>query len=74
MKKENMLVFTGMGFELLGLILTSLFLGQHIDKKFSWSGLATVCLSLVALISWFIHLIVLLKRLQNSSLPPSESN
>ena len=56
------LVFVGMGFELLGLVIGALYLGQIIDKYMGWSGYAVAGLLIVVMISWVLHLVVLLKR------------
>lgn len=52
----------GMGFELLGLILGGLFIGQLIDKEMNWPGYGVAILVVACLVSWLIHLVYLLKR------------
>ncbi len=56
------LIFMGMGFELLGLILGALFLGQAVDKYFGWNGYGIATFVVVVMISWMYHLIVLLRQ------------
>jgi len=56
------LVFMGMGFELLGLVLGGYYLGQAIDNEFGWPGYGVAALVICGLIGWMIHLIFLLKR------------
>ena len=56
------LIFMGMGFELLGLILGALFLGQAVDKYFGWNGYGVATFVVVVMISWMYHLVVLLKQ------------
>ena len=62
-------VFMGMGFELLGLILGALFLGQTIDKHFGWPGYGVAIMVVVVMVSWMYHLIVLLKRFMDEDSP-----
>lgn len=56
------LVFLGMGFELLGLILGGLYVGQTIDKVMKWPGYGVALMVICGLISWLIHLIFMLKK------------
>lgn len=53
-----------MGFEIVGLIVGSYFLGQILDEKFKTGGLSFVFLSLACLIGWLIRVIWLVNRLQ----------
>lgn len=57
------MVFLGMGFELVALILGAAYLGDIIDKHMGWPGYGSVLLILLFLISWFFHLLVLLKKI-----------
>lgn len=59
---KKALVFAGMGFELVGLILVGLYVGQLLDEKFSLGGLGTAGLAMLVLASWLWHLVILLKR------------
>ncbi len=52
----------GMGFELLGLMLGALFVGQAVDKHFGWNGYGVALFVVVVMTSWMYHLIVLLKQ------------
>ena len=58
------LVFMGMGFELIGIILSSLYLGQIIDEHFGLSGLSMVGLSMAGLAGWIYHLVLLVNRVE----------
>lgn len=70
MKKDDggdqSMVFMGMGFELVFMVLGGAYLGQFIDKYFGWAGYATAGLILVFLGTWFYHLIFMLKRISES--------
>ena len=63
------LVFMGMGFELLGLILGGLYLGKLIDEHMGWPGYGVAVCAIAVLLSWLVHLFVLLKRFMEE---PSE--
>lgn len=57
----------GMGFELLGLVLGGFYVGQAIDKEFSWPGYGVAIMVIAGLISWLTHLIFMLKRFMQDS-------
>lgn len=61
---KKYLVFAGMGFELVGMILGAYYLGAYLDKKYNTGGLIFVGLSFLGLIGWLIRVIWLIKRLQ----------
>jgi len=71
MKSENKnkkgLVFMGMGFELLALILTALYVGKYIDDHYQTGGLVMAGLSFLALIIWMYHLIILTKQFRRNN-------
>jgi len=54
----------GMGFELVGLVLASVYFGGMIDEKFNLGGLGLVGLCMMSLIGWMIHLIQLAKQVE----------
>lgn len=56
------LVFTGIGFELIGLIVLGVWLGQELEKQKPFGGLWVAICILSALFLWFVHLLLLLKR------------
>lgn len=56
------ILFAGIGFELVGLIMAAVFLGQWVDKKWNLNGLGIAGLCFIALIGWLVHLFVLLKQ------------
>ena len=58
------MVFFGMGFELVGLILASLYFGNMLDEKFQLKGLCLVALSMASLAGWLIHIVQLAKRIE----------
>ena len=58
-------VFVGMGFEIVGLLLVGVWAGAYFDKKFNLQGMATAGLVVLALILWFLHLLQLIKNINN---------
>lgn len=62
MKRAKAIVFAGMGFELVGLILAGLYLGQFLDKQYNLNGLATAGLSILVLIGWMVQLVFMLRK------------
>jgi F0F1-type ATP synthase assembly protein I len=58
------LIFTSIGFELVGIMLGSVYLGQALDDHFRTKGIALSILMFAGLASWFIHLVFLLRRIQ----------
>lgn len=67
MKPNRYLVFMGLGFELVGLIIGGLYLGQLLDAQMGTRGIMVLVILVSCLVSWFIHLIFLLKRVEKIS-------
>jgi F0F1-type ATP synthase assembly protein I len=61
---KKYLIFTSIGFELVGIMVASIYLGQIIDKTYQTKGLALIALMFIGLASWLIHVILLLRRFQ----------
>ena len=64
--KNKYIIFTGIGFELIGVILGCLFLGKAIDEKFNSNGLFMVSLSMLGLAGWLFHVVKLAKKLEKN--------
>ena len=62
-KQNNYAVFFGMGMELFGIIITTVFVGIQIDKYMGWQSAALMVGVIVGFIGWLIHLITALKKL-----------
>lgn len=58
--------FIGMGAEMIALMLLGVYLGGKADQAWSLSGLGMGLGVLLALILWFIHLMIQLKSLDNN--------
>lgn len=62
---KKYLIFASIGFELVGIMVGSIYLGQAIDKTYQTKGLALIALMFIGLASWLTHVILLLRRFQN---------
>jgi len=60
------MVFMGMGFELVVLILGGAYIGDMLDKHYGWPGYASLVFILLFLGSWFYHLLILLKKVNEA--------
>ncbi|MBX3020488.1 MAG: AtpZ/AtpI family protein [Bdellovibrionales bacterium] len=58
------IVFLGIGFELVALCAGGYFIGDFLDKHYGWNGTGATYLTLVLMISWFMHLIYLLRKFE----------
>lgn len=68
------LIFASMGFELVGIMLASIYLGQKIDENYGTKGVALIALMFIGLASWLAHMIMLLRQIEknNSESDPQE--
>ena len=64
---KKYIVFIGMGFELLGIVLVSVWVGLWLEQKKPMRNLWPVLLVLSGLAAWFYRVIKLLKALSSSS-------
>ena len=67
MIKDKGIIFLGIGFELVAMCVGGFFLGQFVDGYMGWNGLATPFLVIALLISWFFHLLILLRRFEKEN-------
>ncbi len=70
MINKKALVFTAMGFELIGLILVCIYIGQWIDERYGTHGLGLVGFSALGLTGWLVHIVRLLKVYEGDSEKP----
>ncbi|NQY99146.1 MAG: AtpZ/AtpI family protein [Bdellovibrionales bacterium] len=61
-KKRQLTVFSGLGFEIIGLMLGSVFIGKGIDEALETDGLAIVILIILSFIVWLYHVIHMAKK------------
>ena len=64
MNKNKYIVFAMIGFELISLILLSLWLGNYLVQKGYGQGVQAFCV-LGAFLLWFVSLILKLKNMKN---------
>ncbi len=64
MKSKKGIVFMAMGFELVAMMLASVFIGQALESKYDSKGLIIAGLSFLTLLGWLYHLIILLRKFQ----------
>ncbi len=55
-------IFMGIGFELVGLIIGGWAIGSQVDKYFHWNGYGVATFIIAVMIGWIYHLIILLKK------------
>jgi hypothetical protein len=58
------IVFLGMGFEMVSMVLGSLFFGPYIDPYVGGKGNGTVLLILLLMVGWFAHVFVLVRKFE----------
>jgi len=61
------IIFMGIAFELVAMCVGGFFMGEFIDEKMQWNNFASTYLVLILLISWFVHLIYLLRRFEREN-------
>jgi uncharacterized membrane protein len=57
------LIFTGIGFEAIGLIIGFVMIGRWLDNTYSWGGMGTAAGGVIAMVVWLTHVLILLKQL-----------
>ena len=63
MKKRNPgVVFIGMGFEAVFIVIGSVFVGEAVDKAMGWHGLGVAIVLVLGLVAWFVHMIVMVRQ------------
>ena len=63
----------GMGFELLGMILGGLFIGELVDKQMHWPGYGVAITVVACLVGWMVHLVYMLKKFMDEE-PDDQTN
>ncbi len=62
--KNKYIIFASIGFELISLILISLWLGKYLSSKGYGTAAEALCV-LGAFLLWFISLVIKLKKMKN---------
>ena len=60
--KNKYLIFVGIGFELIGLILVAIYLGKYLVESHSWNKNTPAFLIISAFVIWFVSLFAKLKN------------
>jgi preprotein translocase subunit Sss1 len=58
------LKFMGIGFELVGIVLASLYLGTLLDEHFLWGGFGVAGVLLIGTVGWIVHVVYWLMKMQ----------
>jgi hypothetical protein len=61
------LIFIGMGFELVGLTVASLYVGSIADAKYSLNGLGVAGGAVAGLLCWLIHLVAVIRKIETDT-------
>ena len=64
MKKNKYIIFAAIGFELIGLILIAVYIGNELAIR-KYPDYIAAILIICAFITWFIRLIFKLKKIKN---------
>lgn len=65
MKNSKFAVLMGIGFELTGVVVFSVFIGQELEKHYPSRGLWIAGLICVGFAGWVVHVVKVLKKLQS---------
>lgn len=60
--KNKWIVFTGLGFEIIGILLISIFVGEYFDNYLKLKGFLTITFCFLGLGGWFAHILNLIKK------------
>ena len=55
--------YTTLGFELIGLVVVLLFIGQYFDHNYGWGGWGVISGVTIAFIGWVTHLYIVVQML-----------
>lgn len=64
--KNRYLVFVGIGFELVGIIIATLYVGKMIDDNYGTKGLGLAIFPMLGLIGWIVHVVALAKSIEKA--------
>lgn len=64
MGKKEYLIFLGLVFELVGLVVALVYAGYYFDQKMGYSGVGVAGGAVLALVVWVVHLMQAFKNLR----------
>ena len=56
MGKKEYLIFLGLVFELVALVISLVYAGYYLDQKMGWTGIGVAGGAILALVVWVMHL------------------
>lgn len=56
MGKKEYLIFLGLVFELVALVISLVYAGYYLDQKMGWSGVGITSGAILAIVIWVVHL------------------
>lgn len=56
MGKREYLIFLGLVFELVALVISLVYAGYYLDQKMGWTGVGVTGGAVMALVVWVMHL------------------
>ena len=73
-QKRKGLIFSGMGIELVVLILGGAKIGSIIDSTYELNGLGQAGMIILVMAAWFYHLVIMLQKFMKDNNSESESD
>lgn len=73
MNNNKLIVFVGMGFELVGIILACIYLGKAMDENWGTRGMGLALVPMVGLVGWIVQIVMLTKRFDKAE-PDSDQD
>lgn len=64
--KNKYIVFVGIGFELVGIMVACLYVGKALDEHYGLQGLGMAGISMAGLAGWIVHIVMLTKAMDRS--------
>ena len=61
--KGKLLAATGLGMELVGLVIVLFYAGHYIDYKYELPGYGVTIGGMIALIAWLTHVVIIVQGL-----------
>jgi F0F1-type ATP synthase assembly protein I len=59
-------ILISMGFEIIGVVLVAVYVGQWLDDKYHLGGLGLVGLIVIGFVGWLTHVLVAVRSLDDS--------
>lgn len=66
MKQNKLIVFVGIGFELVGTMVVCIYAGLWVDERYGTNGLGIGLFPMLGLAGWIYRVVLLTKRMEKS--------